>query len=101
MPVQVINDSFLVCSDCILPIANGDFSGLDYHYDGEESAKRYREIADGMKNAGGELAIYDDPETGGPETVDFSRQPCACCGSTLAGKRHRCVVLGYYREAES
>ena len=30
MPVDIIDDAFMVCTDCLMIIANDDASGLDY-----------------------------------------------------------------------
>ena len=77
-----------VCSDCFLPIANGDFTDLDYHYSTGEAKKRRREIIASMKelSANGYLTPGDD-------TIEFSCAICDCCGSRLAGKRHQVLSI--------
>ena len=42
--VEVIDDDFMVCTDCLMIIANDDASGLDYSLGEEEAAAREQEI---------------------------------------------------------
>ena len=78
------------CSDCVQPVANGDFSSLDYYYSGEEADRMMQRITEGMEELceehGGSLHIGDLVD-------EFSRERCDICGSTLAGSRHGIVVL--------
>jgi len=85
--VDIIDDNFLICTDCLMLIANGDDSGLDYHY-GRGAADRLAEIEAGIAAAGGNIVPgeFDRDE-------EFSTRDCDCCGSSLAGSRHHCVVL--------
>lgn len=91
--MKVIDDNFLVCTDCIMVIANGDYSELNYYYPDNDDAdpdKRAEEIDAGIENAGGRIV------PGNPEyDKEFSSRPCDCCGSHLAGHRHHCVIIGY------
>jgi hypothetical protein len=86
--VDIIDDDFLVCTDCLMAIANGDTSGLDYYYSADEATRRLDEIHAGMAAAGGDIV---PGETDRDE--EFSRRDCDCCGCGLAGSRHHCVVL--------
>ena len=88
--MKVLDDNFMVCSDCIQVIANGDYSGLDYSCDVEEkfSEKRVDEINAGLEDNPG-IACGD-----ADKDEEFSTQPCECCGESLHGSRHHCVILG-------
>lgn len=83
--MRVIDDNFMVCADCIMVIANGDWSGLEFY---EERSKRAAEIENGIENTEGEIVPGDSEND-----REFSKAPCECCGSPLAGTRHHCVLL--------
>ena len=85
---KVIDDSFMVCSDCLQAIANNDYTGLDYYYSEKEADKRMQDIQKGVENAGGYICCGDSEKDN-----KFSRMPCECCGEKLHGNRHHCVVL--------
>lgn len=78
----------LICEDCVQAIANGDFTGLDYHYDKEESARRQEAIKDG-------ITAYHDagfiPVVG--KEAGFSVMGCDCCEDPDAGERHELYLL--------
>ncbi|WP_280553448.1 hypothetical protein [Halomonas sp. 25-S5] len=38
--VDIIDDDFMVCTDCLMIIVNDDATGLDYSMDEEEAAER-------------------------------------------------------------
>lgn len=84
----IIDNDFMVCEDCLHAIAYDDYTGLDYHYDEKEAYKRMREIKNGIHDAKGSISRGDSEKD-----VDFSRAPCECCGSGLAGGRFHCVML--------
>lgn len=86
----VINDAFMVCTDCFGYITKGDFSALDSCYPPAFSARRARAIEMGVEGAEG-YACAGDAE----RDVNFSSAPCECCGLTLSGSRHHCVLLAY------
>jgi hypothetical protein len=75
-------EEMMVCADCIVAIANDDYTGLS---DAEE--KRVRAGINALHKEGyptvGDSDKYDD----------FSRRDCPCCGA-LAGPRHHVVLLG-------
>jgi hypothetical protein len=91
--VKVIQDDLWLCDDCLLAAANGDFTGLDYHYQGKEADRRLKAIKEGLKNLGPHLVSDFDSESG-EGIEEFSRSECDCCGQHLAGQRHRLAVLG-------
>ena len=86
--VNVIDDNFMVCTDCLMAIANDDYTGLDYSYNQQEAFQRMTQIKYGIESTEGHICVgdYDKDE-------EFSRQDCECCGTHLAGTRHHCVVL--------
>ncbi len=89
MSVTVVNDEFMVCTDCLMPIVNDDWSSLDYHYSGEEYDNRRAAIEAGIDNAGGHICFGDENRYD-----EFSSSSCDCCGCSLHGSRHHMVVLG-------
>ena len=74
--------NYKVCDDCIMAIANNDFTGLDYYYSEEESRQRMEEIEQGMEELGPNIVCTDE------EPDDFCISSCDCCKTQLAGKRH-------------
>lgn len=86
--VDIVDDDFMVCTDCLMAIANDDYSGLDYHYSEAEATERMAEIQAGMAAAGGNICCGE-----ADRDEEFSSRDCDCCGSSLAGSRHHCVVL--------
>lgn len=88
--MKVIHDDLWLCVDCLFAAVNGDYTGLDYHYDPEEAEKRMLMIQEGLERLGPHLV--PDFSEDGVET--FSRRSCDCCGTSLAGSRHRFAVLG-------
>lgn len=91
--MRVVRDDLWLCQDCLFAAVNGDFSGLDGTYSKEASERRYQEIVAGLKKLGPHLVPDFDSEAG-KGIEDFSRRTCDCCGTRLAGDRHRFAVLG-------
>lgn len=85
---EIIDDNFMVCTDCLMAIANDDYTGLDYHYNDAEAEQRMNDIKAGIDNAGGHIALGDSEND-----AEFSISACDCCSSSLAGSRHHCVIL--------
>ena len=73
---------YKVCDDCIMAIANDDYSGLDYSYDEEESLQRMEYIQQGIRELGPNIVCMDE------QPDEFSSISCDCCGDHLAGRRH-------------
>lgn len=93
---DIIDDDFMVCTDCLMIIANDDASGLDYSLGEEEAEARKWEIRGAIAEIQREeeqIAVGDSDRA-----HEFSSSPCACCGTRLAGARHHCVILGSGRE---
>lgn len=91
MSVEVVNDRFMVCVDCAMFIANDDLSGLDYHFTPEEAKHRENAIREGVayqNSQGNHIAMGDDEND-----IEFSKNPCECCGNALHGYRHHAVLL--------
>ncbi len=90
--MQVVQDNLWLCEDCLFAAVNDDYSGLDYYYNPEDAEKRMQEIKAGLAELP-YLAPNFDSETG--DGIDeFSSRRCDCCGSNLAGGRHRFAQLG-------
>jgi hypothetical protein len=90
--MRVVQDNLWLCEDCLMAAVNDDYSGLDYSYNPAEAEQRMEEIQDGLRKLGWVTPDFD-AETG--EGIDdFSSRRCDCCGSNLAGERHRFVILG-------
>lgn len=75
--------TFLVCSDCLMWLINGDSTGLDYILGEEESWERLEEIKAGerelLEASASPLAVGGD--------VGFHATPCECCGDWHHGDR--------------
>lgn len=94
--VEIIDDDFMVCTDCLMIIANEDASGLDYALGEEKAEAREHEIREAIaevQREEGQIAVGDSDRDD-----EFSSSSCSCCGSRLAGVRHHCVILGGGRE---
>lgn len=87
--MKIIIENLALCEDCTQATVNNDFSGLDYHYNKEESEKRYHEITEGLKRLGPHL-VHDDRFEGD----EFSSRACDCCKTHLSGKREYFAILG-------
>ena len=83
---KIIDDEFMVCSDCLMVIANGDYSGLAMNPSTED--QRAKEIRDGLDSVQGHVVCGDSDKDN-----QFSTSDCDCCKTGLAGSRHHCVVL--------
>lgn len=71
---DMLNDSVYVCTDCYMD-----------HHDGRAMKDQSVDWTDNNT----------DPadETGDTRmTQDFSRSSCGCCGTTVAGARHRMAI---------
>lgn len=120
--MKIVQDELQFCEDCLIAAVNGDFTGLDYHYSSRvvcmdcnrdwkkspwaefcpncESTDirpmaevRQEQITAGLERLGANLVPNHDSETG--KGIDeFSRSPCACCGTRLGGSRHEFAILG-------
>jgi hypothetical protein len=74
-------DVLRVCSDCVVAIANDDFTGMD-----DTTERRVRAgIRCIALRTGGQLVA-------GGEALGFSWRECECCGA-LAGERYSVAVL--------
>lgn len=73
IPEEVEQPTHWVCSDCILPIVNGDYTAVP------EGKEEEMESAVDSFEGGEYLGEQHDEE--------FSNKMCDCCGTTLAGAR--------------
>lgn len=74
-----VNNTLMVCSDCLLFIANGDLP---------EDDEMEKDIIAGVESFSGHLHAGDSDED-----EEFSRHSCDCCGTNLAGSRHQVIEL--------
>lgn len=91
--MRVIEDDIWLCSDCLIPAVNDDYSGLDYYYSEPESTQHMRTIQAGLTRLGPHLVPAFDSETG-EGIKEFSRTTCACCNTGFAGTRYEFAILG-------
>jgi hypothetical protein len=84
--MKIIRDEILLCDDCHIAAVNGDVSGVSTQaqIDATES---------GLSRLGAHLVSSYDSESG-RGVHEFTRLPCDCCGSKLAGARHEFAILG-------
>lgn len=82
--------SFMVCGECLIYIANGNLTGLDYNP--ETADERMEAILAGeqylQERHGGHLCAGDSDKDD-----EHSIWPCECCGDTSHGSRHEAVLL--------
>jgi hypothetical protein len=88
--VEVHNDSFMVCGDCLMAIVNGDFTGLDHYLDEPVATIRMEHIKQSIQDTEGHIVLGNSEED-----LEFSPSPCDCCRERSAGSRHHCVTLIY------
>ncbi len=85
--LKIVDDEYMVCGDCLMVIANADYSGLANNPDTED--RRIEAINRGLESAGGNVCCGDEEKD-----EEFSSRGCDNCCSNLAGSLHHCVVLG-------
>lgn len=85
---------FHVCDDCLLGIVNGDFSGIDYHYSGEEAEKRYNHVVKSINK------MPPNITTGNNGDNDENYGTCDCCGEKETKLNHMVAEKDdeYYKE---
>lgn len=84
---ELVADGVMVCTDCIMVIANGDYSGLDFYDDADDRAAEVDAGLDKLSESGAVTAGDSEHDR------EFSSRPCDCCGTLLAGHRHHCIIL--------
>ena len=79
---------YWVCTDCLMGIANGDLSGVDYYLSGVEAEERKAAIEAGMARLGWVAPTGEEDEV-------RSSTNCPCCNGTIGafGKVHRVVSM--------
>jgi len=93
--MKVIQDDLWFCYDCYTIAEIGDTSSFDYYYySPSEADTRVKEIERELLlfEKEGHLVSDNDSETG-EGIEEFSRRVCDCCGTGLAGRRYRMVLL--------
>ena len=91
--VKVTQDNIWLCQDCLVAAVNDDYTGLDYSYSPKVDDQKAKEIREGLDKLGSHLVPDFDSDT--EDGIDeFSRKTCDCCGTWLAGSRHRFAILG-------
>jgi hypothetical protein len=90
--MRITHDDLRFCEDCTIVACNGDYSGIEYSHGvgTEETDARCAEIDGGLAKLGPHVVPNFDDESG---TWEFSSAPCDCCGTRLAGSRHRFAIL--------
>ena len=76
MSIEVVNDKFAVCVDCLMYLANGEI-GDDPDNKLEDIETEYKKLKDDNYD----VFLADDDEG------SFSTYPCHLCGSHLGGQR--------------
>ena len=91
MSLEILDDRFMVCTDCHMVIINDDASGLDYSLDEDaanEREEQIREAVSEVQSDGSYIVAGDDDQND-----EFSSRACDCCGTHLAGERYHCRLL--------
>ncbi len=83
----LLDDNFMVCTDCYIIIGTGDATSFDYYY-GDDADHRLGEVTAAIEAVDGHIYPGDSDKD-----HEFSHWPCECCGTGLAGTRHHCVTL--------
>lgn len=94
MPMKVVQDDLWLCDDCMLYAVNGDLTGIDYSYSGDEAEKRAKQVVRGVNSLGPHLVPDFDSETGEGMNEFMSRACDACHQPRAAGSRYRFAILG-------
>jgi hypothetical protein len=82
-----IHSELMVCTDCVMVIANDDTSGID-------SIQRERHVKRAVQALGGNVCLGDILKA-----ESFSSKLCDCCGD-LPGERFHVVILQEGNEGE-
>jgi hypothetical protein len=84
---KVISDDLWFCVDCTMIAENGDDSGME--------PERAREVRKAIAELKGSPAMDSGENENGYDEGhnEFSKWPCECCGSPLAGERYRFALL--------
>jgi hypothetical protein len=90
--MQIDLDNLWFCPDCMIAAVNGDFTGLDYHYDEPEASERQAAIIAGLEDLGPHLVPDFDTESGDGYD-EFAICTCDCCHGRQAGNRYRFATL--------
>ena len=90
--MMITVDGLGVCDDCAMVIANADWTGVGYGLTAEETEERETAIRDGLNARPGHWVLTCHGEDGDPD-YEFSRWPCDCCRTKLAGLRHPAAIL--------
>ena len=77
----------MVCVDCLMAIANDDYTGLDYYLSPLDAGLRKIHIERRLQELGN-VVVGDHKED---ET--FSSGPCDCCYDRDGGSRFQCFIL--------
>jgi hypothetical protein len=91
--MKILQDDLWLCDDCVMYAVNGDLTGIDYSYSGDEADERAKEVVRGVNSLGKNLVPDFDSETG-EGIEEFSRRSCDACRLRLHGERHRFAILG-------
>ena len=95
--MKVVRGDLWLCTECLQPAVNDEWSSFDYYYtDEEERDAKILRVRRGLEALGPHLVPDFDSETGEGHK-EFARAPiggCACCRTNLAGEWHRFAVLG-------
>ena len=87
--MKLIDDNFMVCSECLFVVAYNKIEGLeDYH---DNPVERLEAIESGIEANTPDGGLIHRGDSDKDET--FSSSGCECCNSGLEGSRHHCVIL--------
>lgn len=87
--MNIVDDDIWLCSDCVSPAVNDDYTALDYYYSEPKATERMEEIQAGLSELGNIVPDFDD-EHG----VEMCKRSCDCCGIRHFGEFHHFIKLG-------
>jgi len=84
-------ETYMVCDDCLMAIANGDLSALSL-LDETEAKLREKAIYSGIDRI--QSTVKGGCLVAGDETEEFSWNGCECCLDACGGRRHSVTLIG-------
>ena len=73
--------SIEICEECFNYHHTGDATAFDYHYEGDEAEKRWKQVEQALSQLVPQgHSMQSVPDEDGDHCPYFSNDKCACCG---------------------